>query len=363
MRILDRYILKSVLGIFIGCLFTFIFLYVIIDLFSHLDNILRSHIGIAFLTRYYLANLPMIFVQVVPIACLLASLYTFAKLNRDNEVIAMRSSGLSVLEMTKTVVVFSILISIFVFWVNDRLVPISMSSIEKLKYEMENGSKKDKERAPETIKNFSMFGLKNRLFYANSFSPSTSTMEGIIILEHDEHQNVIKKISANKGEYKDGLWIFYQCYSYTYNADTVEPQYQEEEIMTITETPEDFLTQGQRPDCMNIAQLDNYIFKLSKSGANKVINNLKVDLYQRFAMPFTSIIITLLGIPFALMIRKRATGFSSLGISLMVSFLYYVLNAISIALGKQGFLIPILSVFLSHLIALIFSLSLISSIP
>ncbi|MDD5237146.1 MAG: LptF/LptG family permease, partial [Candidatus Omnitrophica bacterium] len=76
MRILDRYILKSMWNTFIGCVLLFLFLYVIIDLFSNLDDLLKQRVAIELLAKYYLAFLPIIFVQTSPIACLLATVYS-----------------------------------------------------------------------------------------------------------------------------------------------------------------------------------------------------------------------------------------------------------------------------------------------
>ncbi len=366
MRILDRYILKSVFALFFQCLLTFLFLYIIIDVFSHLDEILKQQVSLHILRQYYLAYLPIIFVQVAPIACLLSTLYTFGKLNRNNEIIAMRAAGLSIFQITKTVIIFGLIVSTFVFWVNDRFVPSSMSLTERIKTQMESGTKKAKEKEREIITNLSMYGLKNRLFFVNKFSLATNTMENIIILEHDEKQNITKKIVANKGVYRDGLWRFYQSVTYNFDENVQvkgEPQYLEEEIMDISETPHDFLKQMLRPDFMNISQLDDYIWRLSKSGATTAIRNLKVDLYQRFAFPLTSIMIILLGIPFSVIMKRRATGLSSVGLSIMVGFLYYVLNAISIALGKTGMLMPALAVSLSHIVAFLSALYLIDTLP
>lgn len=366
MRILDRYIVKSVLGIFFACLLTFFSLYIIIDVFSHLEDILQQRVSFNILRQYYLSFLPLIFVQVAPIAALLSTLYTFANLNRSNEIIAMRSSGLSIPYITKTVIIFGVIVSVFVFWINDKFVPHSLTLTEKIKDQMESGSKRIQEKEHEVINNLSMYGLKNRLFFVNKFSFSESTMNNIVILEHDEKQNIIRKIVANKGIYKDGLWRFYQCITYNFDENgqiKQEPQYLAEEIMAIPESPREFLAQRQRADFMTIAQLDDYIWKLSKSGATTVIRNLKVDLYQRFTVPLTSLIIILLGIPFALMMKKRATGLSSLGISIMMGFLYYVLSAVSVALGKVGILTPLLAASLSHIIALLVSVYLISTLP
>lgn len=348
------------------CLVTFFFLYIIIDLLSNLDEILKHRVSLDILMQYYLGYLPIIFVQVTPIACLLSTLYTFAKLNRNNEIIAMRSAGLSLFGIIKTVVVFGLIISVFVFWVNDRFVPSSLSMTEKTKDKMETGEKKAQQKESEAIDNLCMYGAKNRLFFVNKFYAAQNTMEGITILENDQHQNITKKIVANRGVFRGGLWRFYQSITYNFDENGQikgEPQYFEEEIMAIPETPKDFLSQRERPDFMTITQLDNYIWKLSKSGATAVIRNLKIDLYQRFTFPLTSIIIILLGIPFAIRIKKRSTGLSSLGLSIMVGFLYYVLNAISIALGKAGILMPILSATLPHIVGLVFALYLIETLP
>lgn len=366
MRILDRYILKSVLSLFLMCLLTFLFLYIIIDVFSHLDEILKQKVGITVLLEYYLSYLPMIFVQVSPMACLLSTLYTFGKLNRNNEVIAMRASGLSVLQISKTVILFGAIVSVMVFLVSNKLAPQSMILNEKIKTQMEDGSKRSQAKEQEVYNNLCMYGLKNRLFFVNKFSIADRTMEQIVILEQDEKQNITRKIVANKGVYSDGLWRFYQCITYNFDENGQikdEPRYMEEEIMAIPETPREFLTQRQRPDYMTIAQLEDYIWKLSKSGAVTITRNLKVDLYQRFTMPLTSLIIILLGIPFALKMKKRATGLSSIGISIMMGFLYYVFSAVGIALGKAGILAPMLAASLSHIIAFSAAIYLLQKLP
>ncbi|RJP28171.1 MAG: YjgP/YjgQ family permease [Candidatus Omnitrophota bacterium] len=367
MRILDRYILKSVVGIFIGCTLTFLFLYVVVDIFSHLDDFLKMKVGLSVLIKYYLSFLPIIFVQVTPISCLLSTLYTFSKLNTSNELIAMRSAGMSIFQITKTVVLFGAIISMLVFWVNDKFVPNASATTEAIKEDMEKSNpKKSTETKQEDITNLSMYGLRNRLFFIKRFSVATNTMFGITILEQDQKQNIVKKIVASKGVYENGLWKFFQCITYNFDQNGQikdEPVYFDQEIMAIAETPKDFLSQRQRTDLMTIAQIDDYIWRLSKSGAENVINNLKVELFQRFASPFTSLVIIILGIPFSFVIRRRAAGISSLGLSIMMGFLYYGMNAVSIALGKKGVLPPLTAATLSHIIALSIGLYLISKIP
>lgn len=353
MRILDRYILSSMVKIFIGCVLIFLILYVVIDVFGHLDEILKEETSIELLLLYYLNFLPLILVQVAPFACLLGGLYTLGVLNRNNEIIALRTSGLNIFQISKTLIIFACLISILVFVVSDKFIPQSEITKQNIKIQMEQGNKNKEQR--QSISNLSIYGLSNRLFFINRFIPSENRMEGITILQQDNSANVRQKIIASEGQYRNGQWYFYECIIYFFDDNgrlKGEPVYSQEKLMDITESPQDFLKQRQKPEFMSVAQLNDYIQKLSKSKAKTVIRNLKVDLYQRFFMPLTSLVILIVGIPFSLTMRRRATGLSSMGIAIMIGFLYYVISAISIAFGKAGLLTPLLSASISHIIFL-----------
>ena len=127
--------------------------------------------------------------------------------------------------------------------------------------------------------------------------------------------------------------------------------------MDIKETPEDFLKQRLNVTSMNIRQLKSYIDRFSKSGAIKALNNMRVDLHQKIAYPFGNFVIILIGLPFALMIRNRKGGtFISLGLAIILGFLYYVANAVSLAFGKSGLLPPILSAWAAPLLFTVMAL-------
>ena len=363
MRILDRYITKTQIAIFLSVLFIFMFLYVVIDIFNHLDEMIKQHMSLGILLKYYLSFLPTIFVQVSPFASLLATLYTLGALNKENEIIAMRTSGLSLLQIVKPILILSFLISIFVFLVNEKIVPRASELNEDMKQSLSKGKKISQD---EIIKNLAFFGTKNRLFFINKFYPKTNELEGIIILEEDQNQNVLRKIVAQKGTWEQNHWKFYQSITYGFNKTGEvegEPSYFQEEIMTIPEKPQDFLQLRPQTETMSIAVLKKYLSKINKSGAKTLIRNLEVDLNQKIAFPFTSFIITLVGIPFGLVIRQRKHAkLASFGVCILISFFYYIISAISVTLGKVGILPAFLSGWLSHAIFLSIALKLIFTI-
>ena len=101
MRILDRYIIKPIFFAILSCILLFCFLYIIVDIFGHLDEIIRQKISLSLLIDYYLAYIPFIFTQITPIACLLSTLYVLGNLCRHNEIIAMRSAGISTFKIIR----------------------------------------------------------------------------------------------------------------------------------------------------------------------------------------------------------------------------------------------------------------------
>lgn len=340
MRILDRYILKPILTFFLGCLFVFIFLYIIADLLGRLDDILRNHASFITIYQYYSTYFPIIFTQTSPIAMLLATVYTFAKLNRNNELIAIRSSGLSIWQVIKPTLIAASMLSVVIFFVSESLVPQAQHQAEKIKAHLE-GNKDAAALKEEIIQNLTFYGLENRLFFVNSFDTKNNIMKGITVLQQDKNQDLTAKIVATKGAYINNIWIFYEFtkfYFAKYGQISGETLYSEEQIMDITETPQDFLQQRQRPEFMKIGQLEDYIWRLQRSGATSAARNLQVDLYNRYAAATSCLILILAGIPFSFITRKRANIFSSFGVSIAISFLYFILSAVSLAVGKNGWL-------------------------
>ncbi len=359
MRILDRYIFTSIIRIFFSTILAFCLLYIIVDIASNLTEIIDRKVPGPVLIAYYLSFLPVIITQTATIACLISTLLTYSHLNGYNEIIALRAGGLNFWQITKPAIVFGLVVSTFIFWVNEKFVPTATSSSEQIRSEniilKADADKKKKEK----IKNLTFYGLKNRLYFIDHFDPDTFQIEGITILGHDDQQNVIEKIVALKGDWTQAGWKLKNCQISSFNPhnphsnphNPVDVKYFDERIMDIPEAPQDFLKQRLNVTSMNITQLHGYIKRFSHSGAVKALNNLRVDFHQKIAYPFCNIVILLVGLPFSLMTgRRKAVTFTSLGVAMAIGFLFYVTNAVGIAFGKGGFFPPILAAWTAPLI-------------
>ena len=349
MRVLDRYIVREFISPFIYCIAVFVSLYIVIDLFNHLDDILKQGVSISTLYSYYLSFVPIIFVQTAPIAVLLSTIYILSKLNKHNEVVAMKANGISLIQMLRPFICLGFVLSIFVFLVNDKIVP--RASIVSTTIKEENIEKAKTAGKNKIINNVTIYGSKNRLFFIGSFDVNKKILNDITILEHDEKQRVRSKIAAPRAEWINDEWKFYDCIVYQFPEESTmpaEPSVFKEIVLDIEEKPNDFLRVEDRADFMNYYQLKDYIRRLSGAGG-PTTRKLRVDLHYKISFPFISLIIMLIGVPFALVSRRGGALFG-VGICLGISLSYYGVSAVSIALGKGGMLPSFVSAWLTNIL-------------
>ncbi len=349
MKIIDKYITRGFIWPFLYCLFIFLFLYVVGDLLGHLSDLVKKGIPLDVIRTYYLASLPFIFVQTTPFAVLLACVFLFSNLNRHNEIIALRAGGIDTLRIITPVLLLGFAISLAVFLVNDKVVPESAvisNTIKELRFDKEQKEKGDR------IENITVFGRDGKLFYAREFDLDTKTLKDVVMLVHDSNQVLKRKVTAVRMEWTGKNWKFHGADSFRFDRDgnvLGKPAiFRTPKIIDFNETPESLLKKQTQPDFMNYAQLRDYIHLLaleSKSTARKLL----VDLHYKLALPFTSVVIMLIGIPFALK-RTRSKAMASMGLALVIALVFYGANAFFLALGKGGFLPPIIAAWAANFI-------------
>jgi len=352
MRILDRYILISIIKTFVAAILLFTLLYILIDAATHLDDFIQNKVHTNIILSYYASFFPVIFVQTSPIACLLAVLFTYSGLNNNNEIIALRASGLNYRQITQPAIIFGLIITSMVFLVNEQYAPRAAMIAEEIKKERIKITEKTMPGKKELVKYLFFYGTNNKLLFIDAFDPVTKELSGVTIIGQDQKQRMNEKVSASKAQWTGTDWKLFNCQITTYNPDdptvTLDVQFYKEKTFNFNESPDDLMKRRLNVSAMNIKQTKTYIKRFKASGAIVALNNLKVDLHQKIAYPFACIVIIFVGMPFALVTGKRkGLTFASVGIALAIAFLFYVVNAVGLALGKGGVLHPFAAAWLA----------------
>ncbi|MDD5437030.1 MAG: LptF/LptG family permease [Candidatus Omnitrophica bacterium] len=350
MKIIDRYMVRGFLSPFVWCLFIFTVMAVIIDIFSFIEDIVKYKIPAESLGAFYIYYSPTILLQVTPMAVLLSTMFLLSNLNKNNEITAMKSSGISLWRIMSPIIMLGLIISIMSFIVSDRVIPISSKVANMIRQE-ELEKEKRRSNQQKVIDNVAVYGSGNRILFARQYDTDKKVLTDITIHEHDLSENLVSKTTAQTGVWTGNGWKFYKVISLKIdNSGKIlsTPTFYAEKVLPIKERPRDFAYKDWHSEYMSYADLKNYI-KNFRGVSTKLVRGLMVDLYQKVSFSVISLIIILIGAPFAL-ITTRGGVMIGMGMSIAIGLLYYASMAISVAFGKAGILPPIAAAWIGNII-------------
>lgn len=351
-RIHDRYLLRQFGRIFLFSIIAFSVIYVTVDIFEEIDNFIDHEAQLHFIALYYLFSLPFIFTYIVPVSLLLATVFAMGVMARRNELTALLASGISLVRAAGSIIIVSLLVSVFSAWFNDVVVAkANRKKDDILHYDIEGRVRQDR-----TVKRgFKYLGERGYVYLAESFNQETGTLYDVVVQQFGG-ETLVRRVDARRGVWEDSVWVFMNGYERTFGqgADSVRA-FSELRIPEIAETPEHFAREEQEPENMTWTELHEYIDKVRRSGGRT--EKYLVDLYFKLSFPFAGCIFVLIGIAFASGKRKHsvATGF---GLTLVVAFSYYIILRVGQTLGHNGVLPPLLAAQSGNIIFLVIGLAL-----
>lgn len=335
---------------FLFCIVVLWILFIIGDVFGFLDEILRERIPATSLAAFYWYLTPFILTQMVPISALISCVYVLGNLNRQNEITALRASGVSIWQVLRPILIGAFIISLFVFVLNDKMLPPAMRLADRIRYEKLDVGKRSKSQ-DIIMKNIAVYGQGNRIIFAREFNVKQNMLTDIIIHKQDLKNDLILKITAQRMFWEDGEWRALGVVVYNINNKGEfmgEPVIHKEMNMPIMETPTDFINNQWKPEFMSYMQLKDYL-KVFATESKKTYKRLLVDLNYKIAFPFTCMITILISAPFALS-TKRGGALLGMAKGIVIALLYIPVMAVGLALGKGGILPPMLAAWFSNII-------------
>lgn len=344
MKILTRYIIKEFLKILTLTLAAFISLYLIIDIFEQIDNLIEHHASFKDGLIFFLYKIPFIFYQVSPVAVLMATLIAIGILGRHSEVIAAMASGVSVLRLFLPFFVLAAIISIVNFIFSESIIPYTNQQAIAIRQTMEGINKKT------VFAQDSIWFKDNADIYNISYiEPQNGVLKGLTMYRLDNNFNIISRIDAKLVHWSKGAWIAPESnVSRFQDGRLLDISITRNAIMPLSEKPDDLKNIERLADEMNFRELMRYIKKLRQEGY--AATRYSVDLHSKISFPMVSIIMVILGIPFALRSGRHGGVAVGVGISVMIGFSYWVVFAINTSLGYSGIIPPLIAAWFTNFI-------------
>jgi LPS export ABC transporter permease LptG/LPS export ABC transporter permease LptF len=339
-RLLDSYVIREFLGMFVLVLSSFVMLMLVFTFFELVGDIVRNHIPLSTVGNYLFNLTPSMLYAITPLAVLIAVLVTFGVLNRNSEIVAMKATGISLYRLVVPVVSISAILAVGLFFFDDLYLPQANRRQEALRSTI-------KGRPPQTFLHPEqkwIFGQPHagepgRIFYYQFFDADANEFANLSIFEFDPSTFALsRRISATRVFWDPARSSWRFVNGWERDIDGNNTRYGDFRNTTFAEIHEDpgyFKKENLQSQEMNFRQLDRYIKDLRQSGFDTM--RLRVALWHKLAYPLIAIVMAVLAIPFALSMGRRGS-LSGIAVAIAVALTYWVVDGLFGAMGNVNYL-------------------------
>lgn len=353
MRILDKYLLREYLVPVAYCLLAFSMIFVISDLFANVTDFMDVHTPLLLIVLYYLAVLAPNLEFLIPASLLLATLYSLWQLCRNNELTAMRATGVSFGRITMPFLAVGLVATFVSAGLKETVAPAANQWAEDFKH---NDFKPLKQRLRRDQRYYNSHA--HRQWHIGYFDLNDPTrLYRVEVEEEREDGTPSRTLLAKKALWLDGEWWFFSLAEQLYTREG----YPKGDLTRIAgsnygkrlvfpERPEDFVTEAKGWMFLNTAQMIRYLSTRPDLSKDELARKW-FDIHSRLAMPWACLIVTLFGIPVGIQ-HGRQSALNGVFIAVALFFGFYALMQVGLLLGKSRIIWPWLGAWLSNIVFL-----------
>ena len=345
MTILYRYVTKEILASFLIVLVAVLSIYVAVDFIEKIDNFMEAGVPATRCVIYLLYKLPFIFVQIAPVGFLLSILIALGLMNKNNEVIALKSCGIGKNRLLKPTMVLGVLFCAGLFLVAEMLVPVFMVNANQIWLQE---VRKKNIYASKT--NDIWMRAARQIIHIKQYVPEEKRVAGITINTFDENFRLIERVDAVAGVFENGRWQLADVVQQVFETESGDPRIQLRKTITadIDLNPDDLAQAAKQSDEMGLAELGRYIQKVEREGYGAT--RYRVDYHSKIAAPFVCIFLSVLGAGIALRGNMREGMPVSITYGLGIAFLYWIFNSFCLSLGYAEMMPAVIAAWLANLV-------------
>ena len=352
MKKLDLYLLRQFITILIMAIMGFVSVFVIVDLIENIDKFIDNSVQLNIIFLFYLYTLPWFFSIGLPMATLIATVFSIGLMAKRNEWTAMKSSGISLYRIAIPLLFMGIVLSLISYELDNNLVTRGNEKVTEIEQQyMRREARKNTFRTNKILHDVLL--QKQETTHVSIAKYSISGMEAnyatILSLENGY---ISKRIDARKMFWNDSLLLWninsYSIRNFDENGEEIEVLISASDtLINANFIPDDITKQFKPPDEMNYKELTERILLLKENGVKTI--RWEVSLYNKVSFSLTSLVVILFGLPLAVSKQKGGLAFAA-GMSVFVIFAYYAIIKFGQSLGYKEVLDPFISAWIGNII-------------
>ncbi len=350
-KIISRYIFKETSSLFFIILFVLTFVLIMGNILQIMDLYVNKGISFFSIIKLVFFLLPSLFMFTIPISLLIAILIAMGRLSADNEITALRSSGVSLVQIYYPVGIASLIALVFTFIFGYYFMPHSYAASKQVFFEiaLQNASVGIKEKVFND-------DFKDILLYADKISADSKYMEGVLVSDNritDQPNTILaKKASLVSNNELKRIKISLEAGSiHTVTADFRNYRridFDRYDInLDLSKIMNTARYEAKTKDEMTMPEL---IRKIKEADVNETDRReFIIEANKRFAIPLSCLIFGIVAMPLGIT-SHRAVKSRSFAIGMIVASSYFLLRLGGEAFGETGYISPSFGVWAPNLI-------------
>lgn len=317
MKLLDRYIAKTVLASISLVTLMLAGLQMFILFVHELDEIGKAHYGLWQAAVFIFFQIPYQVYIFFPMASLLGSLIGLGVMANHHELVVMRAAGKSITQITMAVLKAAMIVIILVTLLGETIVP-------KLTY-FANDEKMQSLTSDQAIRTAKGVWLRNKndFITIGTIIPNNTLLD-VFQFNFDKNFQLRVARKIDRIEYQNGAWQAFGVAETSIQNGHTEAKNLSQMPWDVTVQPSILNLSRNEPDEMTLHQLHRYLRAQKRSHQTAV--NYQLAYWQRLIQPLTTAVMMVLAIPFIFGPLRSSTMGSKLMVGATIGFGFHIIN-------------------------------------
>ncbi len=348
MRIIRSYILKECIIPFFMALIVLTCVFLLGNLIQLTNLVINKGVSIVTVGRAFLLMIPVFLGYTIPIAALISVILAFSRFSADNEIIALRASGVHLGRLLTPLIILGLIASLSLIVLNERIIPYAH-------HEQRRVLKNIGTENPTALLEAGMFihAFNSQIIFIHKIEGNQ--MSNITIYQ-PQPDGPTRTIIARRGEFTPvpgGNQIKLKLMEGTSDEPNLENPNNfyklnfKDYFMTL-DLSKDKKEIRKKPQSMNFKELKAEINKLERLFVDT--KRLRTEYFRKITWSFSPLIFILIGFPLAVITNRREKS-ANIVLAIICFALYYLISLGCEALSKKGIAPPGLIMWTPNMIA------------
>jgi lipopolysaccharide export system permease protein len=353
-RLLDRYILRNFIQPYAYCILGFLSIWLIFDISDNSSQIFDEHVPLLAAALFYAGQIPQVLVILLPVALLLALLFSLGRMSRANEIVSMLTAGVSVPRVIFPLLVVGLITTGVTLALNYSLAAHAELA-RKSFFDDINRGKREIVVSGQVFRN----RTDDRTWFISRFRPGRNKFDGVQIVQQDANDNIVRNYLATEAFYEPAnkAWRLERAKVVNYDPKgniTDEKMIRSLTITGWSETPYRLGSANVRPEFLGISELRDYL-RFNSDFPEALLAPFRTHLQYRWALPWTCFVVAIMAAPLGIGFSRRGI-LSSVAIAIALVFSMNFLTHLFLALGEGDRVSPFVAAWTPNLIFFVIGL-------